>query len=172
MYRKPYLKIPIVPPYPREEIIPLEIKVLTEVQTMKIFMVPTLKDPLPDWLELSLVSPSGENRRLLLFSAQCEWEGKNYPGEYVSMLRKCRYYLRLKIKEPPADLPSGTTLILAPCSEFGGLLLTFYKAGFLITLFMLFVCYLIFATTTSSILSASASQRKNSDSEESEIRKE
>lgn len=172
LYKKPYLKVPIAPPYPREEIIPFEVKVLTEVRTMKVFLIPAPNDALVDCLELTLVSPSGMDWKLLLFRAQCEWQGKNFPAEYVSGLKKCRYRLKLKIKEPPPDLQSGTTLILAPCSEFGGVILFFYMAGFLITLFVLLVSYLISTAAKSPVIPASVSQDKHLSPEEPRSRKE
>ncbi len=172
LYQKPYLKIPISPPFPKKEVIPLEIKILTEVRTMKVFLVPALKDPLSNWLELSLVSPSGEDWRLLLFPAQCEWEGKNFPACYVSMLRKCRYQLKLKIKEPPSDLPSETTLILAPCSEFGGLILVFYKAGLLAALFLLAGSFIIFSCVKPPAQPVARTRNLNSDTEEPKNREQ
>lgn len=132
-YDRPYLRLGrTVLSGSSEIVVPFRVPFVTEAESLKIFTIPEL--PFESSLEVTieLEDASGETTPKTLLGAGCEWEGKDYHCAYFYHIVPGEY--RLRIKTGP--LPEGTvieSLIVAPSSEFGGLILQLYWAVFLVS---------------------------------------
>jgi len=130
-YDQPYLRLGrTVLSGSGEVVVPFRVPFVTEAESLKIFTIPEL--PFESSLEVTieLEDAAGETAEKTFLAATCEWEEKNYPCAFFYHIVPGEY--RLRIKAGP--LPEGTvieSLIVAPSSEFGGLILQLYWAVFL-----------------------------------------
>lgn len=131
-YDQPYLRLErTVLSGSGEVVVPFRVPFVTESESLKIFTIPELPFESSREVTIELEDAAGETAAKTLLGATSEWEGKNYDCAYFSRIVPGEY--RLRIKAGP--LPEGTvieSLIVAPSSEFGGLILQLYWVIFLV----------------------------------------
>lgn len=133
LYAEPYLRLGrTVLSGPGEIVVPFRVPFVTEARALKIFTIPELPFESSREVAIELENATGETAAKTLLGATCEWEEKNYPCALFYHIVPGEY--RLRIKTGP--LPERTvieSLIVAPSSEFGWLILQLYWAVFLVS---------------------------------------
>lgn len=133
LYAEPYLRLGrTVLSGPGEIVVPFRVPFVTEARSIKIFTIPELPFESSREVTIELENATGEAATKTLLGATCEWEEKNYPCALFYHIVPGEY--RLRIKTGP--LPERTvieSLIVAPSSEFGWLILQLEWAVFLVS---------------------------------------
>lgn len=133
LYKEPYLRLGrTVLSGPGEIVVPFRVPFVTEARSIKVFPIPEL--PFESLREVTIVveDAAGKTVSKTLLGAACGWEGKNYSCAYFYDIVPGDYRLRVRTGTP-AERTVIESLIVAPSSEFGGLILQLEWAVFLVS---------------------------------------
>lgn len=133
LYAEPYLRLGrTVLSGPGEIVVPFRVPFVTEAESFKVFPIPELPFESSREVTIEVEDAAGRTVSKTLLGAACEWEGKNYSCAYFYDIAPGDYRLRVKTAAP-AERTVIESLIVAPSSEFGGLILQLEWAVFLVS---------------------------------------